>query len=172
MAVEAAPHCHRVVAVDVSRAMLDVASAKATSLALANIELVQAGFLTYEHTGEAPAFVYSRNALHHLPDFWKAIALERVSQLLRPGDIFLLRDLVFSFEPSEAEDALEAWLEGAPERSDEGWARSELETHIQAEHSTFTWLLEPILERAGLEILQVNHAASRIYSAYVLSSAS
>src|SRR5581483_8427910 len=75
LALAVAPLCRRVVAVDVSAPMLANLRAAADRLGLANLELVQAGFLSYEHRGAPADFVYSRNALHHLPDFWKAIAL-------------------------------------------------------------------------------------------------
>ena len=39
---------------------------------------VEAGFLSYEHEGDPPQLVHSRNALHHLPDFWKGVALSRI----------------------------------------------------------------------------------------------
>src|SRR5687767_380338 len=71
-ALAAAPLCRRVVAVDVSPAMLAALSAQAQDLGIMNLEVIQAGFLTYEHRGVPTDFVYSRNALHHLPDFWKA----------------------------------------------------------------------------------------------------
>src|SRR4051794_13095104 len=61
----------RVVAVDVSPAMIEAARAKAAESGTAGVEFVHAGFLSYEHHGSRPDFVYSRNALHHLPDFWK-----------------------------------------------------------------------------------------------------
>jgi hypothetical protein len=32
------------------------------------------------------------------------------------------------------------------------WTREQLADHVREEHSTFTWLLEPMLERAGFEI--------------------
>ena len=32
----------------------------------------------------APAAVYCRNVLHHLPDFWKGVALQRIAGLLAP----------------------------------------------------------------------------------------
>ncbi len=162
VAAAAAPDCRRVVAVDPSPAMLAAAHARS-----AEIECVHAGFLTYEHRGEPPQLVYSRNALHHLPDFWKALALERVARLLAPGGTFLLRDLVFSFPPAETEQALEGWFAAAPERGEQGWTRAELETHVRDEHSTFNWLLEPMLERAGFEIRQAVHAESRTHSRYV-----
>jgi SAM-dependent methyltransferase len=165
LALAAARFCRRVVAVDVSSAMLDVTRTEAARLGLANLEVVQAGFLTYDHRGDPVDLVYSRNALHHLPDFWKAIALLRVAGLLRPGGTLFLRDLVFSFDPGEAEEAIEAWLAGAAEHASAGWTRAELEAHVREEHSTFTWLLEPLLERAGFGIREAERSAA--YAAYV-----
>ena len=166
LALAAAPYCRHVVAVDVSPAMLKVAGKEATRLGIDNVEFVQAGFLSYEHGGEPADFVYSRNALHHLPDFWKAIALDRIAGFLRPGGVFRLCDLVFSFDPSDAKSSVETWLSGAAEHPAAGWTRSELETHLRDEHSTFTWLLEPMLERAGFKIRKADYRASA-YAAYV-----
>jgi len=70
LALAAAPRCRRVVAVDVSPAMVAALRANVERLGLRNVDCVRAGFLTYEHRGEPADFVYSRNALHHLPDFW------------------------------------------------------------------------------------------------------
>jgi ubiquinone/menaquinone biosynthesis C-methylase UbiE len=165
-ALAAAPYCRHVTAVDLSSAMLSALREKAEGREVSNLEIAQGGFLTYEHRGEPADFVYSRNALHHLPDFWKAIALERVAALLKPGGIFRLRDLVFSFEPGETGRVIEPWLAGAAERPEDGWTRAEYETHLRAEYSTFSWLLEPMLEHAGFEIRQAEHSPSRIYSAY------
>ncbi|HWE63412.1 MAG TPA: class I SAM-dependent methyltransferase [Chloroflexota bacterium] len=167
LALAAAPLCRRVVAVDVSPAMLSRLSAQAERQGLRNVECVQGGFLTYEHRGEPGDFVYSRNALHHLPDFWKAIALQRIASILRPGGMLRLRDLVFSCEPAETEHVIEAWLAGAAKRSEDGWTRPELETHVREEHSTFSWLLEAMFEHAGFKIRQAEHSVSRIYTAYV-----
>ena len=126
-----------------------------------------AGFLSYEHTGGPADFVYSRNALHHLPDFWKAIALERVAGLLRPDGIFRLRDIVFACGPGEAEAVIAAWLDTASPSSKLGWTREELEAHVRGEHSTFNWLLEPMLERADFEIEQADYGPLRIYAEYL-----
>jgi SAM-dependent methyltransferase len=159
LAAAARPHCRRVVAVDPSPAM--VAELRARGL-----EAVEAGFLTYAHEGEPPQLVHSRNALHHLPDFWKGIALARGHDLLAPGGTFVLRDLVYSFEPAEADERLEAWFAGAAPSTDVGWTRAELEEHVRTEHSTYTWLLEPLLEHAGFEILEAEQRAGA-YATYV-----
>ncbi len=165
-ALAAASLCRRVIAVDVSPVMLAQLRLKAAESGVKNIECVQRGFLSYEHQGAPADFVYSRHALHHLPDFWKAIALARIAAMLTTGGILYLRDLVFSFEPHEAERVIETWLASAPERSEQGWTRAELETHLREEYSTFSWLLEPMIEHAGFAIQSVNHGASRVHSAY------
>jgi SAM-dependent methyltransferase len=166
-AVAAAAICGRVVAVDVSPAMVDAMRAKAKVQGLTNVEAVQAGFLTYEHRGSNADFVYTRNALHHLPDLWKGIALARLSALLVPGGVLQLRDLVFSFDPGEAEAGIAGWLESAADRPEDGWNRSELETHLRDEYSTFTWLLEPLVERAGFDIARAEYGAHGAYANYV-----
>lgn len=167
LVIAVAPHCRRVVAVDVSGAMLDVLTAKALQLGLENVEPVQAGFLSYEHEGDAADIVYSRNALHHLPDCWKAVALERIAGILKAGGRLRLRDLVFDFDPYEADRIIEDWLRSAADHPTDGWTRSELEAHLREEHSTFRWLLEPMLDRAGFEIRTASYDTSRIYAAYV-----
>ena len=151
-AVAAAAHCRRVVAVDVSPAMVAAMKAKVRERGLTNVECVEAGFLSYEHTGAPADFVYTRNALHHLPDFWKAIALQRIARILRPGGVLHLRDLVLAFALADAQRCIDAWLETGAESPEEGWTREELEVHLRDEHSTFSWLLEPMLEQAGFEI--------------------
>jgi len=156
-----------VIAVDVSPAMLATAWAKAEQLGIDNVEYVRAGFLGYRHSGAPVDFVYTRNALHHLPDFWKAIALRRMAELIRLGGVLFLRDLVFAFEPYETEQVLGAWLDGASEDPEVGWTRDEYETHLREEHSTFTWLLEPMLVRAGFTIDDLAYDPRRVYAKYV-----
>jgi SAM-dependent methyltransferase len=84
LALAAAPHCRRVVAVDRSPAMLAIARERAEVTGAGNLEPVEAGFLTYSHAGETAQLVHSRNA-RHLPDFWKRLALLRVHDLLHAG---------------------------------------------------------------------------------------
>jgi SAM-dependent methyltransferase len=165
LAAAAAPLARRVVAVDPSPAMVAAARARG------GFETVEAGFLGYEHEGEPADFVYSRNALHHLPDFWKADALRRVARLLAPGGRLVLRDLVYAFEPDEADAVLAAWFAGATDDPAAGWTRPELEEHVRSEHSTYAWLLEPILEHSGFRIDDAWYADSRTYARYVCSLA-
>jgi SAM-dependent methyltransferase len=149
----------RVVAVDVSEPM--VAAIRARGL-----EAVRAGFLSYQHEGGPPDAVFTRNALHHLSDFWKAVALQRIARLLRPGGVLRLRDLVYSFEPGEADEAITSWLSAAPVDPAQGWTAAQLAAHVREEHSTFTWLLEPMLERAGFTIRDRWLSTNRIYATY------
>jgi ubiquinone/menaquinone biosynthesis C-methylase UbiE len=166
MALAAAPLCRRVVAVDISPAMLAALRRAAEQRGLANVECVQAGFLSYAHRGEAADFVYSRHALHQLPDFWKAIALHRIAAMLRPGGILRVRDLFLSCQGDEVNRVVEAWLEGAAEHPEQGWTRTELETHLREEYSTFTWLFEAMLHQAGFEIQDATYSESCIYADY------
>lgn len=162
----AASFCRRVIAVDVSGAMLAILGEKSARLGIGNIERVRSGFLTYEHQGEPADVVYSRHALHHLSDFWKALALNRIASTLKPEGVLLLRDLVYSFDPEDAESVIGAWIGRAADQPECGWTRTELEKDIREEHITFSWLLEPLLERAGFSIRDSTYDGTRVYAAY------
>jgi ubiquinone/menaquinone biosynthesis C-methylase UbiE len=166
--VAVAPVVERVVAVDVSSVMLEALRAKIAAEGLTNVEVVEAGFLTYEHTGAPADLVYSRYALHHLPDFWKVVALERMAAMLRPGGMLRLLDIVFGFDPAGAGTALQAWIDAYAEVAPGGeWNRADIEEHVRDEHSTFTWLLEPMLERAGFAIEDAQRAANQVVAGYL-----
>jgi ubiquinone/menaquinone biosynthesis C-methylase UbiE len=163
LATAIAPHCGRVVAVDVSPVMLAALRERATELP--NLEVVEAGFLTYEHGGAPADVVYTRHALHQLPDFWKAVALQRIAGMLRPGGVLRVRDLVYDFPPDAVGERVERWLRGATTDPAAGWTAQELATHVRDEYSTFTWLLETILQRTGFEIVD-RETRDGIYAAY------
>jgi len=133
-ALTAAPYCGRVIAVDVSPVMLVRLEENAGEQGIANIDCVRSGFLSFQHEGELADVVYSRNALRHLPDFWKAIALRRIAGVLKPGGIFRLHDLVYSFDPGDVERVFEAWFAGAVSNPEDGWTREELETHVREQY--------------------------------------
>jgi len=171
LALAAAAAGARVVAVDVSPVMLGALRTKVGAAGLTTVEVVQSGFLTYEHQGKPADVVYSRYALHHLPDFWKAVALTRVHRMLRPGGVLRLWDVVYSFPPEAAEERIEAWCATGGTEVEGSWSRAELEEHVRDEHSTFTWLLEPLIRRCGFTIEEATYSDDGIDAQYVLRAA-
>lgn len=130
--------------------MLAALRDKLDGAGVGNVEVVRAGFLDYEHSGAPADVVYSRYALHHVPDFWKGVALARLHSALKPGGLLRLWDVVYNFEPIDAEARLEAWCAtGGPNNDDGAWSRADYEEHIRDEHSTYTWILEALAQRAG-----------------------
>ena len=166
--IAAAPRCARVFAVDVSPPMLERLRRKLAAHRLGNVELVRAGFLSYAHEAEPADFAYSRFALHHLPDFWKAMALKRVRRMLRPGGVFRLWDVIYDFPLEQADERIEAWCAAGGDIVEGEWSRAELEEHVRDEHSTFTWLFEPMLAQARFEIIDVARWADGFQSKYLL----
>jgi len=164
-ALAAARRFGHVTAVDISPAMLTALRASSAAAGLANLDCVQAGFLSYEHTGPPADGVYTRNALHQLPDFWKALALDRIAGLLRPGGVLRLRDLIYDFRPAEAKGVFQGWLDHAAADAAEGYTAADYAEHIRTEFSTFRWLLEPMLAAAGFEIVTADYDR-RLYGAY------
>ena len=167
-ALAVAPECRRVLAVDVSPAMRERLTRKCEDAALDNVEVVAAGFLTYDHGDDPADIVYSRYALHHLPDFWKVRALRRVWGMLRPGGLFRLWDVVYGFNPDEADERIEAWCAPFGDEVDGDWARWEMEEHVRDEHSTYTWLLEAMFERTGFTIELAEYSADGFDARYLL----
>jgi ubiquinone/menaquinone biosynthesis C-methylase UbiE len=161
-----APHVGRVVAVDVSPAMIAQLSRRLEPAGVDNVEFVQAGFLSYQHRGPPADAVYTRNALHQLPDFWKGIALDRIARTLKPGGLLVVRDLIYDFQPHETNAKLGAWLDSAVDDPAEGYTREDFAVHIRSEHSTYRWLFEPLLATAGFTILNVEYRRA-VYGAYL-----
>src|SRR3954452_17483392 len=89
-----------------------------------------------------------------------------IHDLAAPGGALVLRDLVYDFEPAEADHRIEEWLAGAAAIPAEGWTRRELAEHVRDEHSTFSWLLELLLAHAGFELLE-RDVRGGIYATYV-----
>lgn len=150
-----------VVAVDVSPPMLTALRRRVTDERLDNVRVIEAGFLSYDGAPQSVDVVYSRLALHHLPDFWKVQALHRAYSLLAPGGLFRLWDIVYDFEPANTTERLEAWCAtglavppGTP--LNDGWGRWEIAEHVRDEHSTYRWLLDAMIERVGFTIEHID----------------
>lgn len=156
LAIEASRRCDRVYALDVSRTMLDYAREKAALRGAAGIVFVHAGFLGYNHDGPPPAAVVSQLALHHLPDFWKLIALTRIHDLLAPGGRFFLRDVVFAVQPAKLSSTIERTINRMRESAGEA-AALDYERHVREEYSTYDWVMEEMLYRAGFTIERADY---------------
>lgn len=166
-AVAVAPHVRRIVAVDISPAMLARLRERIVEAGLPQhtVEVVEAGLLTYRHEGPPVDAVHSRNALHQLPDAYKALALDRIRRMLRPGGVLRLRDLVYDTTPDRFGDLLDTWFAAAATDPAEGYTREDLIEHVRTEFSTFTWLLEPMLDRAGFDVVE-RAVRQGVYAAY------
>ncbi len=171
-ALAVAPICRRVVAVDVSPVMIERLQSKVDEAAINNVQVAAGGFLTYDHMGDPADIVYSRYALHHLPDFWKVMALRRVRSMLRRGGVFRLWDVVYNFDIREAHEQIEAWCAPFGEEVEGDWARWQMEEHVRDEHSTFTWLLEAMLDRTGFTIESVDYSDDGFDAKYLLRATS
>jgi hypothetical protein len=137
--------------------MLAHTRSRAEQLGLTGVTFHHAGFLTYRHGSPGADHVVSAYAFPHLPDFWKGVALLRVTETLPPGGQFFLRDVAYSFPLSDYARGVEAWITDVARDDGSGWTRAEFETHVRAEHSTFGWILESPLERAGLQLLEARY---------------
>lgn len=162
-AMAAAAVAAEVIAVDPSPAMCAHLRSRLAAAGVANVSVAEAGFLTYRHPGPPAQFAFSRNALHHLPDFWKVEALHNVAGLLAPGGLLRLRDVVYSFPPAEAERRVAEWVASADAA---GWTADQLTAHVRTEFSTYAWLLEAMLERAGFTIEDSRYAESGFFAYY------
>jgi ubiquinone/menaquinone biosynthesis C-methylase UbiE len=151
--LEAANCCAKVIALDVSVPMLEYAKSKALAKGLQNLDFIQAGFLSYAHRGEQFDAVVSQFALHHLPDFWKLIALKNLHCFLKTGGKFYLRDIVFSFNPDHYATFFDQWVDGLRQAAGAEIA-ADTETSIRDEYYTCTWIMEGLITRAGFSILK------------------
>lgn len=164
-ALAIAPYCRSVVAVDPSPAMNARLQAAVVKAGIRNLAVVNSGFLTYNHSAEPVDFIFTRNALHHLPDFWKALALTRMHALLAPQGILRIKDLIFDFNPGETDEKLAAWMAGAVDNAALGWTADELAEHVRKEYSTFSWIFELMLQRTGFAIMDRAYGR-HVYGAY------
>jgi putative AdoMet-dependent methyltransferase len=154
--LHAAPFCRTVYAVDISPAMLEYCRQAAARRDLKNIVFHQGGYLTYRHVEERVDFIVSSAALHHLPDFWKAIGLRRLRAMLKPGGRFHLFDIVFPDAGAELSGPIGQWRDSLKAQAGDEFA-AEVDTHIRDEHSTYDWIMEGLLTRAGFHIDQAEY---------------
>ena len=155
-AINAASYFKKVYAVDISQAMLKCARKKAKKAGLKNVEFCHGGFLTYQHCAEPVDAVVSVLVLHHLPDFWKLVGLLRLGQMLKTGGKFYLFDVVFSFNVEHYESCFKGFIESMTDRTGPEMKQA-MESHFSREYSTFGWIMEGMLERAGFAIEKADY---------------
>ncbi len=145
--IEAARRNLIVHAADVSEPMLAYAKEKAGS---ADITYHHAGFLTLDLPNESVDAVCCTFSFHHLSDFWKGIALQRLAGMLASSGQLYLKDVIL-----EPEDALKNIVALVTHQEEIGGAflREDAEGHFREENSTYDWVMDGLLQRTGFSIL-------------------
>lgn len=160
----AARHCREVIGADVSEAMLAEARRRASAQGLANVRFEHRGFLTYEHRGAPLDAVATTFALHHLPDYWQAVALRRIHAMLVRGGRLYLRDVVIP-EGGDLFGPVQEFIDSQA-RAGGDFLREDAEGHFREEFSTFDWVIEGMLVQAGFTILE-HRVESHVISTYL-----
>jgi 2-polyprenyl-3-methyl-5-hydroxy-6-metoxy-1,4-benzoquinol methylase len=164
LACEAALMGAEVDAIDISPAMLALAEIQARERKVA-IRTQSAGLLSFVYQPNSYDLVVSEFALHHLPDFWKAVALARIFRALKPGACFYLRDIVFASMPDGPERDVEQWADF--NINNHGFSRDAVVTHIRDEYSTFGWVIERMLTDVGFTLVSADYHAP-LHGIYLL----
>lgn len=163
LACEAAKMGAMVDAIDISPAMLKLTEVHAADLGV-TLNTQTTGFLSFDYAPGSFDLIVSEYALHHLPDFWKAVALTRVFNALKPGGQFLLRDVVFNCTPDGVERTVEQWTDFIVKNH--SFSREDVAIHMRDEHSTFGWVIEGLLKAARFALLSTDYQAP-IYATYL-----
>jgi ubiquinone/menaquinone biosynthesis C-methylase UbiE len=151
LTIELAKKCRKIYAVDVSNPMLAIVKEKAQKQGIINIEPVNAGYLTYEHQGEPVDIIVTKGAFHHLPDFWKVVALSRMHEILKPAGRLFLSDVIFSFDIKDYVAEINDFLGGIRAKTGESLYQDGI-LHIKEEYSTFDWVMDEMLRKTNFEI--------------------
>src|SRR5713101_60730 len=151
-------------AIDIAPAMLRLAKIQASDRRVA-IRTQSAGLLSFAYQPDTYDLMVSEFTLHHLPDFWKAVALSRIHAALKPGANFYLRDIVFVGTPDGSERDVEAWADFNIKNHD--FARDSVVTHMRDEYSTFGWVMERMLTDVGFQLVSADYHAP-LHGTYLL----
>lgn len=164
LACEAALMGAEVDAIDISPAMLTLADIHARDRK-ASIRTQSAGLLSFAYQPNSYDLIVSEFTLHHLPDFWKAVALARIFAALKPGANFYLRDIVFVRMPDGVERDVDQWADFAI--TNHGFQHDGVVTHMRDEYSTFGWVIERMLTDIGFKLESVDYHAP-LHGTYLL----
>ncbi len=151
LAICAAKRELTVLAVDVSLAMLQYAKRKAAKVGVTGISFHHHGFLSFAQPEKSVDQIVSTFAFHHLPDFWKGIALNRMRKMLKVGGKLYLHDIIV--EEQNVTRNITQLIEKLSKKGGSA-LRQDLEDHFAMEFSTYDWILDGLLKRAGFEIME------------------
>ncbi|MGN1286018.1 MAG: class I SAM-dependent methyltransferase [Bradyrhizobium sp.] len=164
LATEAALIGAEVDAIDISPAMIGLAEIYARDRK-AKIRTQPAGLLSFAYQPNSYDLIVSEFTLHHLPDFWKAVALSRIFNALKPGANFYLRDMVFVSMPDGVDRDVEGWADFSIKNH--GFERESVMTHMRDEYSTFGWVMERMLTETGFTMVAADYHAP-LHGTYLL----
>lgn len=164
LATEAALMGAEVDAIDISPAMLALAEIYARDRK-APVRTQSAGLLSFAYRPESYDLIVSEFTLHHLPDFWKAVAMSRIFRALKPGATFYLRDIVYASMPDSIERDVEQWADYHIKNHD--FSHESVVTHMRDEYSTFGWVMERMLADVGFTLISADYHAP-MHGTYLL----
>ncbi|OSI25199.1 MULTISPECIES: class I SAM-dependent methyltransferase [Bradyrhizobium] len=164
LATEAALMGAEVDAIDISPAMLALAEIYARDRK-APVRTQSAGLLSFAYRPESYDLIVSEFTLHHLPDFWKAVAMSRIYRALKPGATFYLRDIVYASMPDALERDVDQWADFEIKNHDV--PRESVVNHMRDEYSTFGWVMERMLTDVGFTMVSADYHAP-MHGTYLL----
>jgi cyclopropane fatty-acyl-phospholipid synthase-like methyltransferase len=151
--IRAGAVAEKCIGVDISPRMCQIARGKADAAALSNVSVICATLSDWTAPPESIDVVWSRSAIHHLPDREKAALFRAIHQALRPGGRFLMEDLMFKFGYSDYERQLPRIAElvidlvGTPETK--AMVERDAFSTLYKEHPSPTGVLRALLETSG-----------------------
>lgn len=149
--IESAKICSKVYAIDVSKEMLQYAKKKAKKATVKNIEFCQSGFLNFEIEDNSVNYITSTFSFHHLPDFWKGIALGRMYKMLKPKGVLYIKDVVISEQNILTN--IQSFVNNQAALGGD-FLKDDAEVHFREEFSTYDWILEGLIDKSGFTIEQ------------------
>lgn len=149
LAIESAKVCNKVYAVDISKEMLLYAQKKAKQINIDNIEFCHSGFLNFKIEDNSVNYITTNFSLHHLPDYWKGIALSRMYNILKPKGKLYIKDVVISEQNSLTN--IQSFINNQAALGG-NFLKEDAEIHFKEEFSTYDWIIEELLNRTGFKI--------------------
>lgn len=165
--IELARYCKKVFAIDISPIMLELLNEKILINGISNIVFNNKGILEYlsEHENNDLDALILQVSFHHLPDFWKSVAVYHMARILKPNGKVFLSDVIFTFPVSDYKECFKEMIDFIRLKGDEGLTK-DAENHLLEEYSTFDWIIEGMFQRNGFKMISKDKKSST-YSDYI-----